>query len=171
MTAQFGPALPEQDVGFAFAENWDAVAGSEVVSDESGGFTVRNTNDLSKGIQRIADETRVYYLLGYASSNTARDGRFRKIEVKLANNKGREVHARKGYFAPGDPGKSAFAPKKGIDPEVQSALDSPWALDGIPLRMPAARKSDRQLVEVIDSLLNELRILIDNAALGRIGRL
>jgi len=37
--------------------------------------------------------------------------------------------------------------------------------------MPAARKSDRQLVEVIDSLLNELRILIDNAALGRIGRL
>jgi VWFA-related protein len=137
MTAQFGPALPEQDVGFAFAESWDAVAGSEVVADESGGFTVRNTNDLGKGIQRIADETRVYYLLGYSSSNTARDGRFRKIEVKLANNKGREVHARKGYFAPGDPGKSAFTPKKGVDPEVQSALDSPWALDGLPLRMTA----------------------------------
>jgi hypothetical protein len=135
MTAQFGPALPDQDVGFAFAETFDAVAGSEVVSSESGGFVVRNTNDLSKGIQQIADETRVYYLLGYIPTNTARDGRFRKIEVKLASSKGREVRARKGYFAPSETGKSAFVAKKGIDPVIQGALDSPWAVDGIPLRM------------------------------------
>jgi VWFA-related protein len=135
MTAQFGPALPEQDVGFAFAETFDAVAGSELVASESGGFTVRNTNDLSKGIQRIADETRVYYLLGYIPTNTARDGKFRKIQVKLASSKGREVRARKGYFAPSESGKSALTAKKGVDPEVQGALDSPWAVDGIPLRM------------------------------------
>jgi VWFA-related protein len=135
MTAQFGPALPEQDVGFAFAENFDAVAGSEVVSNESGGFTVRNTNDLSSGIQRIANETRIYYLLGYIPTNPARDGKFRKIQVKLAASKGREVRARKGYFAPTESGKSALTAKKGVDPVVQGALDSPWSLDGIPLRM------------------------------------
>jgi len=135
MTAQFGPALPEQDVGFAFAENFDAVAGSEVVSNESGGFTVRNTNDLSSGIQRIANETRIYYLLGYIPTNLARDGKFRKIQVKLAASKGREVRARKGYFAPTESGKSALTAKKGVDPVVQGALDSPWSLDGIPLRM------------------------------------
>jgi VWFA-related protein len=135
MTAQFGPALPEQDVGFAFAENFDAVAGSEVVSNESGGFTVRNTNDLSSGIQRIANETRIYYLLGYIPTNPARDGKFRKIQVKLAASKGRDVRARKGYFAPTESGKSALTAKKGVDPVVQGALDSPWSLDGIPLRM------------------------------------
>jgi VWFA-related protein len=135
MTAQFGPALPEQDVGFAFAETFDAVAGSEVVANESGGFTVRNTNDLSSGIQRIADETRVYYLLGYIPTNNTRDGKFRKIQVKLASSKGREVRARKGYFAPTASGKSALVAKRGIDPEIQSALDSPWAVDAIPLRM------------------------------------
>jgi VWFA-related protein len=145
MTAQFGPALPEQDVGFAFAESFDAVAGSEVVADQSGGFTVRNTNDLTRGIQRIADETRVYYLLGYVPTNSARDGKFRKIEVKLASPKGREVRARKGYFAPSDSGKTAFAVKKGVDPEVQSALDSPWALDGIPLRMTAYVGDEKSL--------------------------
>ena len=145
MTAQFGPALPDQDVGFAFAESFDAVAGSEVIADESGGFTVRNTNDLGKGIQRIADETRIYYLLGYVPTNTARDGRFRKIEVKLASPKGREVRARKGYFAPTESGKSIFAAKKGTDPEVQSALDSPWALDGIPLRMTAFVGDEKSL--------------------------
>jgi len=135
MTAQFGPALPDQDVGFAFAETYDAVAGADLVADDSGGFTVRNTNDLSGGIQKIANETQAYYLLGYIPSNTARDGRYRKIQVKLARGKGLQVRARKGYYAPGDAGKSAMAPKKGVDPVVQSALDSPWAEDAIPLRM------------------------------------
>jgi VWFA-related protein len=135
MTAEFGPALPDQDVGFAFAESFDAVAGSEVVSSDSGGFTVRNTNDLSSGIQRIANETQAYYLLGYIPSNTARDGKYRKIQVKLANPKGLQVRARKGYYAPDDSGKTATASKKGVDPVIQAALDSPWADDGIPLRM------------------------------------
>jgi VWFA-related protein len=135
MTAEFGPALPDQDVGFAMTEGWDAVGGSEVVANESGGFTVRNTNDLSAGIQKIANETQAYYLLGYIPSNTARDGKFRKIQVKLAGGKGLQVRARKGYYAPGDTGKSAMLPKKGIDPVIQSALDSPWAEDAIPLRM------------------------------------
>ncbi len=135
MTAEFGPALPDQDVGFAFAETLDAVAGADEVADESGGFTVRNTNNLAGGIQKIAAETEAYYLLGYIPSNTARDGKYRKIQVKLANPKGLEVRARKGYYAPSDTGKTAMAPKKGIDPVIQSALDSPWAEDGIPLRM------------------------------------
>jgi VWFA-related protein len=135
MTAQFGPALPDQDVGAAFAESWDAVAGADVVSSESGGFTVRNTNDLSGGIQKIANETQAYYLLGYIPSNTARDGKYRKIQVKLANPKGLQVRARKGYYAPDDTGKSALAPKRGVDPVIQAALDSPWAEDAIPLRM------------------------------------
>ncbi len=145
MTAQFGPALPEQDVGFAFAETFDAVAGSEVVASESGGFTVRNTNDLNSGIQRIANETRVYYLLGYVPTNTARDGKFRKIQVKLAAGKGREVRARKGYFAPTESGKSALTAKKGVDPVIQSALDSPWSLDGLPLRMTHFVGDERSL--------------------------
>ena len=135
MTAEFGPALPDQDVGFAFTDSLDAVAGADVVADDSGGFTVRNTNNLASGIQRIANETQAYYLLGYIPTNTTRDGKFRKIEVKLANSKGREIRARKGYYAPSDTGRTAFAPKKGVDPVIQSALDSPWAEDAIPLRM------------------------------------
>jgi hypothetical protein len=135
MTAEFGPALPDQDVGFAFTDQLEAVAGAEEVSDESGGFTVRNTNNLAAGIQKIANETQAYYLLGYIPSNTARDGKYRKIQVKLASAKGLEIRARKGYYAPSDTGRTALAPKKGVDPVLQAALDSPWAEDGIPLRM------------------------------------
>jgi hypothetical protein len=94
---------------------------------------VRNTNDLNAGVQKIATETQAYYLLGYMPTNTARDGKFRKIQVKLADGKGLQVRARKGYYAPSDTPQAAG--KKGVDPVIQGALDSPWAQDGIPLRM------------------------------------
>ena len=55
---------------------------------DSGGFTVRNTNDLASGFKRIADETRAYYLIGYNPTNTARDGLFRKIQVKVPGREG-----------------------------------------------------------------------------------
>jgi VWFA-related protein len=133
--AEFGPALPSQDVGYAFTSNMEQAAGSESLAADSGGFSVRNTNDLESGIQRIAKETRVYYLLGYISSNPARDGRFREIEVKLGDGKGLKVRARKGYYAPSDEGRTALGGKEGVDPVVQAALDSPWPQDDIPLRM------------------------------------
>jgi VWFA-related protein len=137
MTAQFGPALPAQDLGFAFAETHEAVGGSENVAADSGGFTVRNTNDLTDGIRRIADEMRIYYLLGYIPTNTARDGEFREIKVNFKKGKGKglKIRARKGYYAPMPDGSRIILAKEGVDPVIQSVLDSPWAEDGIPLRM------------------------------------
>jgi VWFA-related protein len=140
MTAQFGPAIDERDIGFAMSENIEASEGSEELASDSGGFSVRNTNDLNKGIQRIADESRMYYLIGYNPSNTARDGKFRKIQVKVVpgedkEKKGFQVRARKGYYAPSD-GKTAFTPKPGApDPAFQAAVDSPFDRDDIPMRM------------------------------------
>ncbi|MGE0455374.1 MAG: VWA domain-containing protein [Vicinamibacteria bacterium] len=134
-SAQFGPALPEQDLGSAFMETLDASEGSESLAADSGGFSVKNTNDLARGITRIAAENRVYYLLGYTPTNTDRDGRFRKIQVKVPGRKSIEVRARKGYYAPGL-GKTALDKKPGgADPKIQQALDSPYEFSEIPLRM------------------------------------
>ena len=44
----------------------------------------RTPTTSAKGITRIADETRAYYLVGYIPTNTARDGSFRKIQVRSA---------------------------------------------------------------------------------------
>ena len=135
MTAEFGPALPDQDIGFAMAESYDAVGGRRSWRATAAASPSATRTTSRRGIQKIANETQAYYLLGYIPSNTARDGKFRKIQVKLANGKGLQVRARKGYYAPSDTGKSAMAPKKGVDPVIQRALDSPWAEDAIPLRM------------------------------------
>jgi VWFA-related protein len=132
-SAEFGPAIDTQDIGAAFVENLEASEGAESLAADTGGFSVKNTNDLVGGIKRIAEESQSYYLVGYNSSNTARDGRFRKIQVKVAG-KGLKVRYRKGYYAPLDGAKAADR-KSGADPQIQAALDSPYEQVEVPIRM------------------------------------
>jgi VWFA-related protein len=73
--------------------------GAEKLAEDTGGFAVRNTNDLAAGIETIARDSAAYYRLGYTSSNAARDGKWRKIEVKVTR-PGVRVRARRGYYAP-----------------------------------------------------------------------
>src|SRR6202008_515670 len=66
--------------------------------------------------------------------NTARDGRFRKISVKLPGKKGLTIRARKGYFAALE-GKTVPTKKTdNADPAIQAALDSPYQEQGVPIR-------------------------------------
>jgi len=159
-SAEFGPSLPTEDVGFAYASMNLIDDGSENLAADSGGFTVKNTNDLSKGIHRIARETQLYYLLGYVSSNTARDGAFREIEVKFKKGKGKglKIRARRGYYAPTDDGPAALTGKEGVDPSVQAALDSPWSEDGIPLRMTHYVGSEQTLGKASVLIVTEVDI-------------
>ncbi|MBI4485361.1 MAG: VWA domain-containing protein [Acidobacteria bacterium] len=55
-------------------------------------------------LQRIARDIRSIYLIGYESSNTARDGKFRQVRVTLQTPRGErlKIRTRPGYFAPSD---------------------------------------------------------------------
>jgi VWFA-related protein len=136
-SAEFGPNIDNQDLGAAFLDQMQEAEGAESLAADSGGFVVKNTNDLARGISRIASESRSYYLIGYNPSDARRDGRFRKIQVKLAARKGLQVRARKGYYAPldGNAKTAAKTPAIAGDPAVQAALDSPYDEKEIPLRM------------------------------------
>ena len=110
-----------------------------VMGEETGGFAVVNQNDFRDAFQRIVDDNSSYYVMGYYSTNDRRDGRFRKIEVKLPNKPGLTVRARKGYVAPR--GKAPEAPKttaNGPSPELRDAMESPLPLTGLPLALTAA---------------------------------
>jgi hypothetical protein len=157
-SAVFGAPLPSTDVGYTLSAMSSLDDGSEGLADESGGFTVKNTNDLDRGIQRIARETRIYYLLGYVPTNTARDGSFRKIEVKLRDEEGRKIRARRGYYAPTPEGPVEAEGKEGVDPVVQAVLDSPWAEDGIPLRMTHYVRGEQMLDKAAVVLVTEVDV-------------
>ena len=110
-----------------------------VMGEETGGFAVVNQNNFRDAFQRIVDDNSSYYVMGYYSTNERRDGRFRKIEVKLVNKTGFTVRARKGYVAPR--GRAPEAPKtaaNGPSPELKDAMESPLPLPGLPLAITAA---------------------------------
>jgi len=134
MTTQFGPPLPERDLQFVFSEDLEVSEGAYSLASRSGGFSIRNSNDLAGGLKRIADENSSYYLLGYNPTNLARDGKFRKIEVEVPGRKKLKVRARAGYYAPDD-GDPTPIYEQGVDMVFQSALDSPAEIGDIPLRM------------------------------------
>jgi VWFA-related protein len=76
----------------------DSRTGLSRLADETGGFLVEQTNDLSAALRRIDEDHRFHYLLTYAPKNTEFDGRFRTIQVKVRR-QGAQVFARKGYRA------------------------------------------------------------------------
>ena len=62
------------------------------------GIAVVGSNDLDKGLKRISDDLTSYYLLGYYSTNTKLDGKFRRLQVRVKQ-PGVQIRARRGYRA------------------------------------------------------------------------
>jgi len=71
------------------------------LAEETGGrmIAVRSEKKLLEAFDEISEELRSQYTLGYYPTNTARDGKFRKIKVET-NNHDLKVLTRKGYYAP-----------------------------------------------------------------------
>lgn len=75
------------------------------LSEVSGGrmFSVENADELPDIAEKISIELRNQYVIGYKPSNLVRDGRWRRIKVKLNPPRGLpplQVYARTGYYAP-----------------------------------------------------------------------
>jgi VWFA-related protein len=71
------------------------------ITEETGGrlIAVNSEKHLAEAFDQISEELRSQYTLGYYPTNAARDGKFRKIKVEMANHD-LKVLARKGYYAP-----------------------------------------------------------------------
>jgi VWFA-related protein len=69
-------------------------------AEQTGGRVVEvsRIEDTAQAFREIAEELRTQYSLGYTSSNTRRDGSFRKIQVKIRDRK-YKIFARRGYYA------------------------------------------------------------------------
>jgi VWFA-related protein len=135
-TASFPLSVEPQDVVAVLADLTREAEGTEALALDTGGFVVKNSNDLAGGMRRVSNESRAYYLLGYNPTDLKRDGKFRRIEVKLRppKAKGTSVRARRGYYAPLE-GQVAEAEKRNADPVIGHALDSPFEIPDVPLRV------------------------------------
>jgi VWFA-related protein len=109
----------------------DRIESLRVLALNTDGVAVVNSNDIEGGLKRIGDDLTSYYLLGYYSTNTAFDGRFRRITVRVRR-PGVEVRARRGYRAATEAeieaGLRATATAAAAPGAVERAMD---ALGGI----------------------------------------
>jgi VWFA-related protein len=71
------------------------------LASDTGGRAFLDSNDFSRIFTGVQQDTSTYYLLGYHSTNPARDGRYRRIMVK-SNLTGVKLDFRRGYYAPAD---------------------------------------------------------------------
>ena len=56
----------------------------DTLAADTGGKALLDSNDLTLGMTQVQKDMSSYYMLTYASTNTAEDGKYRRIQVKLA---------------------------------------------------------------------------------------
>jgi VWFA-related protein len=71
------------------------------MAEDTGGRAFFDSNSFGQVFDKIVNDTSAYYVLGYSSTNPARDGRFRRIKVKLKR-QDLKLEYRSGYYAPRD---------------------------------------------------------------------
>jgi len=113
-----------------------------MLAGDTGGQAFTDTNDFGEAFTRVQRDTSAYYLVGYSSSNSVKDGRFRRIQVRVKGD-GLRVEARAGYYAERD-----FSHTSRGDRETQlqdelfaavSSTDLPVLVSGAWFRLAADR--------------------------------
>jgi VWFA-related protein len=91
--------------GGALTNNMNAnFATQEVMatlSSDTGGKAFFDSNDFAPAFAQVQRDTSAYYAIGFHSTNPARDGKYRKLTIKI-NRPGIKLEYRPGYYAPSD---------------------------------------------------------------------
>ena len=91
--------------GAAVQNNLDSNFNTQEVmatlSSDTGGKFFSDSNDFSPAFQRIQQDTSAYYVIGFRSADTQKDGRFRHLTIKI-NRPNLKLEYRPGYYAPAD---------------------------------------------------------------------
>jgi VWFA-related protein len=100
---------------------------------DTGGKALLDSNDLTLGMRQVQKDVESYYILTYSSSNSAQDGRYRRIQVKTApraNLLKAKLNYRQGYYGP-----TTFARMHESDKEaqLQRALESDNPVTDLPI--------------------------------------
>jgi VWFA-related protein len=104
------------------------------LASDTGGRAFLDSNDFSRIFKGVQDDTSTYYLLGYHSTNPARDGRYRRIVVK-SKLAGVKIEYRRGYYAPAD---YLHSTKDDKERQLEEELASEMPATDLPLYLGVA---------------------------------
>jgi VWFA-related protein len=104
------------------------------LASDTGGRAFLDSNDFSKIFKGVQQDTSTYYLLGFHSTNPARDGHYRRIVVK-STVPGVKIDYRRGYYAPAD---YQHATKDDKERQLEEELASELPATDFPLYLGVA---------------------------------
>lgn len=90
------------------------------LSADTGGKAFLDSNDFAPAFAQIQRDSSAYYVLGFRSSNPLRDGKYRKLQIRV-NRPGLKLEYRAGYYAPAD---FKHAGKEDRERDLQEQLSS-----------------------------------------------
>jgi VWFA-related protein len=134
-------------------ELYETQQGLKALAEQTGGFAVINKNDLGKGIERVLNDQKGYYLLGYRPDSETFDpkkARFHKLTVRLKRPDLR-VRYRSGFFSIRD--EETKPAVKTPRQQILAALTSPFTSGDIDLRLTSLFADDAQTGAFMRSLL------------------
>ncbi|MBA3439130.1 MAG: VWA domain-containing protein [Pyrinomonadaceae bacterium] len=152
--------LSPQEVGARLTGRRDEYFASQdglnYLAQQTGGFFIRETNDLARGMRRVLDDQRGYYLIGYRPEKSTFDEasgrrRFHKINVRVKR-PGLRVRSRTGFY--GVPTEAARPVQRTPQQRLIAALNSPFTSGNINLRLTSLFVNDSQTGSFMRSMLH-----------------
>jgi hypothetical protein len=127
------------------------------LAQQTGGVAIRNSNDLNKGIGRVIEDQKGYYLIGYRPDDSTFDqvsGRrkFHKLSLKVKRAGKFNVRMRSGFYGITD--EERVAPKLTPVQQMVGALVSPFGAAGVRLRLTSLFANDPKLGSIMRSFLH-----------------
>ena len=105
----------------------------QTLASDTGGRAFTDTNDFGEAFKQVQRDTSLYYLLGYNSTNAVKDGRFRRISVRVKK-PGLRVEHRAGYYAARD---FAHTGQQDRERQLQEQLTAPVSATDVPVVVSA----------------------------------
>lgn len=131
--ANVGPVPSASSYSNAWQSAQEALEGPAFLAQQTGGFTVVNTNDLNLGIQEVLYDQQSYYLLGFDPEDEKFDRRYHSIQVKVTR-PGLKVRTRSGFFGVNEGERESTQPKT-FWQEILAGLRAPLGARELSLRM------------------------------------
>jgi hypothetical protein len=107
---------------------------------DTGGRPYFDANDFSGVYERVISDSSAYYLLGYTSTNAAKDGKFRRVKIRVNRPESRVEH-RSGYYAESD---FRHAGREGRERQLQDQLLADLSATDFPVWVQSAHFRTRE---------------------------
>lgn len=131
--------------------------GLDFLAQQTGGIAIKNNNDLSKGIRRVLEDQRGYYLIAYRPENATFDPRtgrrtFHKLTLKVTRPGKFNVRMRNGFYGVSDTDRRAPV-QPTLAQQLLNALTSPFGSTGVHLQLTSLFGNDPKAGSIMRSML------------------